>query len=165
LGQGAALQTGIDFALAQQAEYLVTFDADGQHRAKDAYAMVNQLIRSEVDVLLGSRFIGEAKGIPASRRILLKWAGLFTRATTRLNVTDTHNGLRVLTRRAAEMIKLRHNRMAHASELLGQIADQGLRYAEHPVTIVYTPYSLAKGQQASGAAAILLDLLLGRTSR
>jgi polyprenyl-phospho-N-acetylgalactosaminyl synthase len=82
-----------------------------------------------------------------------------------LQVTDTHNGLRAMTRRAAAAIRLRQNRMAHASELLGQIAASGLRYVERPVTIEYTAYSLAKGQSLGDAVLILLDLFARRLYR
>lgn len=165
LGQGAAIQTGIDFALGEGAEYLITFDADGQHRPEDATAMVTELMRSKSDVVLGSRFLGAAVGISRTRKALLKAAVLFTRLSTGLKITDAHNGLRVFTRAAAVKIKLRQNRMAHASEILNQIASQGLRYKEHPVTITYTEYSKAKGQRLAGAARIMLDLFLRRLYR
>src|ERR1044071_5659611 len=35
LGQGAAIQTGIEFAISKDASYIVTFDADGQHKSED----------------------------------------------------------------------------------------------------------------------------------
>jgi hypothetical protein len=85
--------------------------------------------------------------------------------TTGLQVTDTHNGLRAMTRRAAVGIRLRQNRMAHASELLSQIAASGLHYVERPVTIEYTAYSLAKGQSLGDAVLILLDLFARRLYR
>ena len=77
---------------------------------------------------------------------------------TGLPLTDTHNGLRAMTREGASRISLRQNRMAHASELLEQIAASGLRHVEVPVTIDYTGYSLAKGQRLSDSVAILFDL-------
>lgn len=165
LGQGAAIQTGIAFALAAGADYVITFDADGQHRPEDAEAMLAELIRSKADVVLGSRFLGAAMGISRTRKMLLKAAVLFTRLSTGLKITDAHNGLRAFTGAAAAKIKLRQNRMAHASEILEQIARHGLRYGEHPVTIVYTDYSRAKGQRIIGAARIMLDLFLRRLYR
>jgi hypothetical protein len=70
-------------------------------------------------------------------------------------------GLRAMTRCCAA-IKLRQNRMAHASELLAQIAASGLFYVEQPVTIEYSAYSLAKGQRMHDAVHILLDLFVRR---
>jgi glycosyltransferase involved in cell wall biosynthesis len=158
LGQGAALQTGIEFALEHGADVIVTFDADGQHRSAEIASLVDALAQHGVDFALGSRFLGRAVSLPPSRRVLLKAATLFTRLTSGLVLTDTHNGLRAMTRRGASAIRLRQNRMAHASELLNQIAASGLRYVEVPVTIEYTAYSLAKGQKLGDALAILIDL-------
>lgn len=165
LGQGAALQTGIQFALGNGADYIVTFDADGQHRASDIGALLESLTTQRVDFALGSRFLGHAPAMPLARRMLLKAATWFTRRATGLQVSDTHNGLRAMTRRGASHIMLRQNRMAHASELLHQIARSGLRYVEVPVTIEYSAYSLAKGQRLSDSLRILVDLSAQRLHR
>jgi len=159
LGQGAALQTGIDYALAHGAEAIVTFDADGQHSAADIARLVGALETGNAEFALGSRFLNDASDIPASRRLLLKAAIAFTRLTTGLRLTDAHNGLRAMTRRGAEAIRLTQNRMAHASELLSQIAASKLHYVELSVTIRYTDYSMAKGQRAKDSVLILMDLL------
>ena len=165
LGQGAALQTGIDYALTQAAQFVVTFDADGQHRVSDISRLIEALVRERADFALGSRFLGQAPNLPPLRRLVLQAATLFTRLTTRLQVTDTHNGLRAMTRRGAAALTLRQNRMAHASECLSQIGSSGLRYVEQPVTIEYTAYSLAKGQNLRDAVLILLDLFARRLYR
>jgi glycosyltransferase involved in cell wall biosynthesis len=165
LGQGAALQTGIDFALMQGAEVVVTFDADGQHRAADVAGLVDALQQNGADFALGSRFLGSAIDLPPTRRALLRAATWFTRATTGLSITDSHNGLRAMSRRGAARIHLRQNRMAHASEILDQIAVSGLKYVETPVTIQYSAYSLAKGQSLFDALLIVLDLFARRLHR
>jgi polyprenyl-phospho-N-acetylgalactosaminyl synthase len=165
LGQGAALQTGIDYALQQGADTIVTFDADGQHRAADIERLVAALREAPADFALGSRFLGHAIALSAARRLLLRAATVFTQLTTGLRLTDTHNGLRAMSRRGAENIRLRQNRMAHASEILAQIAASGLPYVEVPVQIEYTAYSLAKGQRLGDALAILLDLFARRLYR
>ena len=161
LGQGAALQTGLQFALAQGAAIVATFDADGQHQVSDLVHMVEILRRDTVDVVLGSRFLGKADGIPAVRRIMLKAAVAFTNLTTGVRLTDAHNGLRAMTASAARRLEIRQNRMAHASEIVSQIGKCGLKYCEVPVTITYTNYSLAKGQKVSGSVRVLSDLLTG----
>ena len=162
LGQGAALQTGIQFALANGAEFIVTFDADGQHRTTDIAVMLEALRRTRADFALGSRFLGTELHVPALRRLVLRAAAWFTRVTTGLRVSDAHNGLRAMTRRGAGVIRLRQNRMAHASEILDQIASSGLNYVEVPVTIDYSRYSMAKGQRSSELLIILLDLFARR---
>jgi polyprenyl-phospho-N-acetylgalactosaminyl synthase len=165
LGQGAALQTGIAFALRRGAETIVTFDADGQHRASDVDALLKALVDGNADFALGSRFLAATPVMPYPRRLLLRAATWFTRLTTVLQVTDTHNGLRAMTRRGASKIALRQNRMAHASELLHQIAQSGLRYVEVPVTVEYSRYSLGKGQRLADSLKILVDLSAHRLHR
>jgi glycosyltransferase involved in cell wall biosynthesis len=164
LGQGAALQTGIDYALAHGADVIVTYDADGQHRASDIEGLLAALEQEYAEFALGSRIRGRST-IPPAKRLVLQVATAFTRLTTGLRITDTHNGLRAMTRRGAAAIQLRQNRMAHASEILTQIAKSGLRYVEVPVTVEYTAYSMAKGQRIADAVMILLDLFVGKLYR
>ncbi len=165
LGQGAALQTGIEYARARGADALVTFDADGQHSPASISALLAAIQEHPIDFALGSRFLRAGTRLPMSRRILLTAATWFTRATTGLAVTDTHNGLRAMTARGARSIRLRQNRMAHASEILHQIAQSRLGYAEVPVSIEYSAYSLGKGQRVSDALSILIDLFARRLYR
>jgi glycosyltransferase involved in cell wall biosynthesis len=165
LGQGAALQTGIDFAVQNGASYVVTFDADLQHRPEDVPSLVSSLIEHGAEFALGSRFRGTVTDIEPARRLLLKAAVLFTRLTTGLKLTDVHNGLRAMTRRGATALRIRQNRMSHASEILQQIARSRLPYVETPVTVEYTPYSRAKGQKLSNSVNIILELLTGALQR
>jgi len=162
LGQGAALQTGIDFALSRGAEYLVTFDADGQHAADDIPALITTLARQGADFALGSRFLGRAEGLPWMRRLVLRLAVLFTRLTSGGSLTDTHNGLRAMTRRGAGRIRITLNRMEHASQIVDQILASGLSYVEVPVRVKYTQESLAKGQRTADAVRLGVKLLVGK---
>jgi glycosyltransferase involved in cell wall biosynthesis len=164
-GQGAALQTGIDFALRQGARVVVTFDADGQHSPADLDELVQPVLDGAADVVLGSRFLGGAVDLPRSRRLILQGGVLFTRLFSRIRVTDTHNGLRAFARHAAERIRLRHDGMAHASEILDQIRENGFRFREVPVTIRYTPETLNKGQTSWNAVKIVAQLFMGRVVR
>ena len=165
LGQGAALQTGIDFALSLGARFVVTFDADGQHAAEEILPMVQHLIASGSDIVLGSRFLGNTVNMPRSKAFTLWLAVRFSRLTTGLKLTDTHNGFRVFSSHAAQRIRIRQNRMAHASEILDQIANLKLRYAEFPVTITYSDYSIAKGQRVLNSVAIVKDQLMNRLAK
>ena len=165
LGQGAALQTGIDFALQQGAEYVFTFDADGQHLPESLAVLADTMQRTGAEVVLGSRWLGRVEAMPWLRGVILRLAVLFTRLHSGLPLTDTHNGLRLLTRRAAELLRLSQPRMAHASELLAGIGAHQLRFAEAPVAVRYTEYSLRKGQKLSGVFRVLADMLFASWMR
>ncbi|HOW59051.1 MAG TPA: glycosyltransferase family 2 protein [Candidatus Omnitrophota bacterium] len=164
LGQGAALQTGMTFALSKGAKVIVTFDADGQHRLKDVAVLLEPVIKGEAKVALGSRFINrdDKNAVPFLKRVLLKMAIIVNGIMTGLWLTDAHNGLRVLSRDAAEKIFLHENSYAHATEIINQIRRQKLSYVEKPVRIHYSQYSRAKGQSVWNAVNILIDLLLRR---
>lgn len=159
-GQGAALKTGINYVLQRTSKpYFITFDADGQHEVADALGML-EVIRADkkLDIVLGSRFLGVAKGMSLSRRLLLKAAIRFTNITTGIKLTDTHVGLRVFNRRFASNLHLRCKGMAHASEFVYKIADKAYNYTEYPVTITYSEYSKLKGQSNLNALSILKEL-------
>jgi len=165
LGQGAALQTGIDFALQQGAEAIVTFDADGQHCTEDLDNLLEPVLSGRADMALGSRFLGKAIGLRRSRWLVLKLGVLFTRLVSGIRVSDTHNGLRAFSRRAAQRVRITQDRMAHASEILDRIRQEGLRYCEVPVTIRYSAATMAKGQSSWNALKIAGEFLLGRMIR
>lgn len=165
LGQGASLQTGISFAIRQGAEYVVTFDADGQHDPADIRAMLDALNSNAADYALGSRFLGGTTEIPFFRKIVLRSAVLFTRILSGVSLTDAHNGIRLMTRKGAERIRITLNRMEHASEIVEQIAASGLKYVEVPVHIKYTADSLAKGQKSSAAIVLAIKLLVEKVVR
>lgn len=159
LGQGAAISTASRYALKRGAEILVTFDADGQHGRESVEKLLTPILQGRADVVLGSRFLpgGEAENIPQAKRRLLFAATLFTKWMTRLVITDTHNGLRAYSARAAQKIVLTQNRMAYATQFLEQIACHKLVYEEVPVRVKYTAYSLMKGQKMSNALNILWE--------
>jgi glycosyltransferase involved in cell wall biosynthesis len=165
LGQGGALQTGIEYAKLLGADYIVTFDADGQHAANEILPMVEALKHHNVEIALGSRFLGGVKNLPKTRRLILNLAILFTRLTGGGRFTDVHNGFRVMSRSFVEKFKFEQNRMAHASEILKYITTNNISYIEFPTTITYSQYSLTKGQSNANALRILLELLLKRVSK
>lgn len=160
-GQGAALQTGIDFALKNGAEVIVTFDADGQHLASEIKDIIKPLDEG-YDVALGSRFIKNTSNIPLIRKIILKCGALICRIFYGLNVTDAHNGFRAFSGSAAKKIRITEDRMAHASQILEEIAKHNLKYVEVPVTIRYSEYSVAKGQSSLNAIKIFFKMVVNK---
>src|SRR5690606_9710740 len=141
-------------------QYVVTFDADGQHRVQDAVDMVQRARDEDVAIVFGSRFLDKRTKPGLLRRVILKGAVWLTNQQTGLRLTDAHNGLRVIRRDAAEAITLQQNRMAHATEIVLQLSRTKLPWVEHPVHIVYTDYSRSKGQSLMNSINILIDTIL-----
>lgn len=163
LGQGAAIETARRLALdprfaERPFDAFVTMDSDGQHRPEDVVALARVVASNEADVALGDRFAGKSD-VPPARRFVLRLARLFERLTTGLVLSDAHNGLRAFGPRAMREIRLRQNRMAHATEITLSLARY--RVVEVPVSVRYDDEVMSKGQRASGAIAIVVDLLHG----
>ncbi len=165
LGQGAALKTGMEFALSKGAQFIVTYDADGQHTPSDIEKLMDPLRTGQTDITLGSRFILDGNGIPYGKRILLQIARYINYVFTGLLLTDAHNGLRAMTADAAEKIHLRQSGMAHATEIIAEVRKNKLRYREIPVRIHYTDYARAKGQSVWESFRIIFDILLNKFFR
>lgn len=166
LGQGAALQTGTEYALKTGAEFIVHFDADGQHLASDIAKLLLPLYKDECDVVFGSRFLTTSVSlVPLHKKFLIHTARYLHSFFTGLLLTDAHNGLRALTKKAASLLTITENRMGHASELLFLIQQHGLRLKETGVTVLYTSYSLQKGQSSWNSIRIGFDLLLHKLFR
>ena len=160
LGQGAALQTGIEAALKlSEITYFVTFDADGQHDPGDVVNMLARIKNGDVDVVFGSRFLDQRTSVALPKRIVLKLAIFYTNAICGMKLTDAHNGLRVFNRKVAASINLKHSGMAHATEIVNQIGLNKFRYTEEPVHIRYTEYSKSKGQSLWNSINIFFDLV------
>ncbi|MGN6337202.1 glycosyltransferase family 2 protein [Mycobacterium sp.] len=168
LGQGAAIQTGVEYARRQpDAQIFATFDADGQHRVKDLAAMVDRLLAGDVDVVVGTRFgTQHVARPPLIKRIVLQTAARLSRRGRRLGLTDTNNGLRVFNKKVADRLDITMSGMSHANEFIMLIDENHWRVAEEPIEVLYTEYSRSKGQPLLNGVNIIFDgFLRGRTSR
>ncbi|MCV7077327.1 glycosyltransferase family 2 protein [Mycobacterium szulgai] len=172
LGQGAAIQTGVEYARKQPgAQIFATFDADGQHRVKDVAAMIERLRTDDVDVVIGTRFAhslddAAANRPPLLKRIVLQTAARLSRRGRRLGLTDTNNGLRVFNKKVADALNITMSGMSHASEFIVLITENHWRVAEYPVKVLYTEYSKSKGQPLLNGVNIIFDgFLRGRMRR
>ena len=166
LGQGAAIQTGMQLALKKNAEYLVTFDADGQHDVNDIEKMITLLQQEKADIIFGSRFLpGASTNFHTSRKLVLKTARLINYLASGILLSDANNGLRVMTREAALKMQITENRSSHNAQMQNLVKYNKLKYAECPVNISYSDYSRKKGLKNINSIRILYDLILYKIFR
>ena len=160
LGQGAALQTGTEFALERAADIIIHFDADGQHQPADLPKLLQPLLDNKADLVMGSRFLSPSNNIPFFRKYLLKAARWVNYSFTGILLSDAHNGLRAFNRKIAMQLKFTENGMSHATELLFHIKRYQWRWCEVPVTILYKNETMRRGQSTFNSIRIFFDLLL-----
>ena len=161
MGQGAALQTGIDFAKKKGAKYFVTFDADGQHDSDDIEGMISYLENNNADIVFGSRFLpGSQTNVSRSRSAALNFGRYINYFVSGILLSDSFNGLRLLSRNAVEKIRVKENRMTHPVEILMLTASNKLKYVEYPVKIHYSDYSRRKGIKNKDGIKIMFEILL-----
>jgi polyprenyl-phospho-N-acetylgalactosaminyl synthase len=167
LGQGAAIQTGVEYARSRPgAEVFATFDADGQHRVNDVLAMIDRLTTDAADIVIGTRFGPGVSRPPLLKRVVLQTAARLSPRGRRLGLTDSNNGLRVFNKTVADRLDITMNGMSHAVEFIMLIDENRWRVAEQPVEVLYTEYSSAKGQPLLNGVNIIVDgFLRGRMSR
>ncbi|WP_273736604.1 glycosyltransferase family 2 protein [Mycolicibacterium septicum] len=163
LGQGAAIQTGVEYARSRPgARVFATFDADGQHQVKDVMRMIDRLDTDDADLVVGTRFAGTVTHVPPVKRVILRAAAFLSPQSRSLGLTDAHNGLRVFNKTVADALNLTMNGMSHAGEFIALAAEHHWRVAEEPVEILYTDYSKSKGQPLLNGVNIVFDGLLRR---
>jgi len=158
-GQGAALETGNKFAVSQGAEIVVHFDGDGQFKAESISGAVKLLKENNVDVIFGSRFLTTESKIPFFKKyFIIPVARIINNFITGLNLSDAHNGFRVLTKNAAERIVITQDGMAHNSEITKLVKEYSLAHLEYPIEVIYEEF----GQGVGGGMRILRDILVAK---
>ncbi len=164
LGQGAAIQTGFEYAKTINPEVVITFDADGQFSEKEINRLIDPIIDQRVDITLGSRFLGSTVDMPIIKLMVLKIGILFTYIFSNIKLSDTHNGFRGMNKKALQLITINQNGMAHASEIIDLIKQYNLKYIEVPVTVKYDRYTKTKGQRYMNGFNIVLNLIFKKLS-
>jgi polyprenyl-phospho-N-acetylgalactosaminyl synthase len=158
-GQGAALETGNQYALQNGAEIILHFDADGQFLAEDIPAVLAPLISGQAEMVFGSRFLEKKSELPwLKEKIFMPIARLVNLLLLGAVLTDPQSGFRAGTSAAWQQIRINQNGMAHCSEIIAKVFKNRLRVIEVPITVRYDEF----GQKFSGGVRIVKDLLLAK---
>ncbi len=165
-GQGASLQTGVQFILQSprefaQVDYVVTFDADGQHSLADLEAFVSAFEKDpDLDIVLGSRFLSSNFMGSRLKSYILKSMAYISKYTLGIKLTDRHNGYRVIRKSRLALFHIKSPGYEHADEFIHLISKHNLKYREVATSVQYTDYSIAKGQPVINGVKILFDRLI-----
>lgn len=158
-GLGGALGTGIRAALLEEADIIVTLDADGQHDPDEIPKLIKPIIDGETDFVVGSRFL-ERQPMPIFRRFGNYFYNLITWLLFGTLTSDSQSGMRVFNRNVAEKIEIFTSGMEVSSEIFAEIKYHKLKIKEVPIRAIYTSYSLSKGQGFFVGLKTLIKLLI-----
>ena len=162
LGQGAALQTGNEYALNKGADIIIHFDADGQFLAEEINHIVKPLLANDCDIVFGSRFLEIKSKIPKFKKnIIMPLGRIFNYLFFKIKTSDPQSGFRAMTRETTQKIIIENNRMAHCTEILAKAHQYNLRIKEVPITVIYYEF----GQKFSGGIKIIKDLIFKKISK
>lgn len=160
MGPGAAIKTGIDYALIKNADIIVTFDADGQHLAKDIANLIEPIIDGKTEITLGNRFLNKISNVPLFKKIILKLGAFLMYVMYGIVSSDAHNGLKAFSKKAALKIDIRSSGWEYCSEIIEEIRLKKIKYKEIPVTVKYSDYSIKKGQKIYNSFYIISKMFL-----
>jgi|SRR5680860_1515279 len=156
-GQGAALQTGNEYALKNGADIIIHFDADNQFQAEEIPELIAPIESGQAEAVLGSRFLSKKSDLPALKKnLIMPLARLINRIFFNIRLSDPQSGFRVLSRAAIQKISIKNDRMAHCSEILQQLFKNKIKTIEVPITVIYHEF----GQKFSGGVRIIKDLAI-----
>ena len=156
-GLGAALRTGIEAALMEDPDVVVTFDADGQHDPQDILNVSRPIVNGEADVVIGER---NFKEMPSSKKFGNEVMNIITMMFYGIKVKDSQSGLRAFNKKAAETIIINARDYGVSSEIIGEVKRHELRLKEVPIKTIYTDYSMTKGTNTSEGLKILARLIM-----
>ena len=156
LGYGAAIRSIFLKSKDLDADILVTFDADGQHRIEDINKVINPIINGESDLVIGSRFLDEsAKEVPRYRKVGIKVITKITNATIKKQLTDSQSGFRAYSKKVLNELNPSELGMGISTEILIKASAKNFRISEVPIKIVYDGDTSTHNPISHGSSVLL----------
>jgi len=162
-GAGAATRTGLHHAASIGCNYALTMDSDGQHSTKDVTRLINEIVKSQADFIIGSRLKQPSGNMPTVKKVGNIGLSVITFLLLGVYVSDTQSGLKALNSKALSKIDFHSNDYAFCSEMIWKAHQAKLKIEELPIKSIYTDYSVSKGQNnITGAIDIIKQLVKRR---
>ena len=156
LGYGAAIRSIFLKSKDLDADILVTFDADGQHRIEDIDKVINPIINGESDLVIGSRFLDESeKEVPKYRKVGIKVITKITNATIKKQLTDSQSGFRAYSKKVLNELNPSELGMGISTEILIKASAKNFRISEVPIKIIYNGDTSTHNPISHGSSVLL----------
>ena len=158
LGYGSAIKSIFLKAHEINADVLVTFDADGQHRIEDINTILEPIKNNSADIVIGSRFLNNNQEIPTYRKMGIKAITKLTNVTGGTKITDSQSGFRAYNKRILDKIIPQESGMGISTEILIKAQKADFKITEVPITILYDGDTSTHNPISHGSSVILSTL-------
>ena len=155
LGYGAAIKSLFSKARELDADVLITFDADGQHRIEDINKVLEPIEHNNADIVIGSRFLDKKMKIPAYRKFGINAITKMSNITTKKKITDSQSGFRAYNKKSLQEIIPSDNGMGVSTEILIKANKKSLRVIEVPIIILYEGKTSTHNPMSHGISVML----------
>jgi glycosyltransferase involved in cell wall biosynthesis len=153
IGKGAALKTGIEYALSKGAEAFVAMDADGQHRPEDIPRLLSAL--NGRDIVFTYREFG------GNMPLVKKFGNRFIQGVSALifgiRIRDTQCGFRAFTKEAYSKLKWKVSDYSVESEMIARTGKSRLKFAQIQIETTY--HDKYKGVTVIDGIRIFMNML------
>ena len=154
MGYGSAIRSIFLKAKELQADILVTFDADGQHRVEDIQSVTQPIIDNKADIVIGSRFLENKSDIPEYRKFGIKVITKITNSSLKEKLTDSQSGFRAYSKNVLKNVTPSESGMGVSTEILIKASNTGHKIAEVPITIMYGPDTSTHNPVSHGTSVL-----------
>ena len=155
LGYGAGIRTIFLKAKEINADILITFDADGQHRIEDINTVLKPITNDDADIIIGSRFLDKNNEIPKYRKIGIKAITSITNSSMGEKLSDSQSGFRAYNKKILENITPSESGMGVSTEILIKASKKKFRITEVPIVVSYEGDTSTQNPVSHGASVIL----------
>jgi len=156
LGYGSSIRSLFTKFIESDADILVTFDADGQHRIEDIKTVIEPIIKNEADITIGSRFVGDSEtNVPTYRKIGIKTITNLTNLGAETKLTDSQSGFRAYHKRVISDILPSEHGMGVSTEILIKAKKKKFRIREVSIKILYGENTSTHHPVSHGVSVIL----------
>ena len=155
LGYGSAIKSIFLKAQEIEADILITFDADGQHRIEDIEAVIQPILHNEADIVIGSRFLENDVEMPKYRKFGVKTITRLTNISSEIKLSDSQSGFRAYNKKTLSEIFPTENGMGISTEIIIKANRQKLRIKEVPIKILYEGKTSTHNPILHGVSVIL----------
>ena len=155
-GYGAAINSLFLKAKELESDVFLTFDADGQHRIEDIPVVSDPIIKNQVDVAIGSRFLDtKSEEMPNYRKVGIKIITKITNLSIKEKLTDSQSGFRAYSKKALQEITPSDEGMGVSTEILIKASNLELKIAEVPIKVNYDGDTSTHDPVSHGTSVIL----------